>query len=84
MRIEILLRFTVYRRLEVMSKQVIIMRWALQKLTRFSKRSVTHSRASKYSRESSSNTCSRSTVRKKIHRQEKQTKLSGGWWETQR
>lgn len=52
-----------YRRLEVMSKQVIIMRCALQKLTRFSRRSVTHSRASRYSRESSSKTCSRSTAR---------------------
>lgn len=68
MPIEILLRFAPYLRLEVMSKQVIIMRWALQKLTRFSKRSVTHSRASRYSRESSSNTCSKSTVGKKTHR----------------
>jgi len=66
--IEVPLRFILYRRLEVMSKQVIIMRWALQKLTRFSKRSVTHSRASRYSRESSSNTCSRSTVGMKTHR----------------
>lgn len=53
-----------YRRLEVMSKQVIIMRWALQKLTRLSRRSVTHSSASRYSRESSSNTCSRSTAKR--------------------
>lgn len=54
-----------HRRLEVMSKQVIIMRWALQKLTRFSRRSVTHSRASRYSRESSSKTCSKSTAKTK-------------------
>lgn len=53
-----------HRRREVMSKQVIIMRWALQKLTRLSRRSVTHSSASRYSRESSSRTCSRSTAKK--------------------
>lgn len=53
-----------HRRLEVMSKQVIIMRWALQKLTRLSRRSVTHSSASRYSRESSSHTCSRSTAKR--------------------
>lgn len=54
-----------YRRLEVMSKQVIIMRWALQKLTRLSKRSVTPSSASRYSRESSCRTCSKSTERER-------------------
>lgn len=53
-----------HRRREVMSKQVIIMRWALQKLTRLSRRSVTHSSASRYSRESSSHTCSRSTAKR--------------------
>lgn len=52
------------RRREVMSKQVIIMRCALQKLTRLSRRSVTHSSASRYSRESSSRTCSKSTAKK--------------------
>ncbi len=50
-----------YRRRQVMSKHVIIIRWALQKLTRFSSRSVTNSKASKYSRESTSNVCWRST-----------------------
>lgn len=54
-----------YRRLEVMSKQVIIMRWALQKLTRLSRRSVTPSSASRYSRESSCRTCSKSTERER-------------------
>ena len=53
------------RRREVMSKQVIIMRCALQKLTRLSRRSVTHSSASRYSRESSSRTCSKSTARRR-------------------
>lgn len=48
-----------------MSKHVIIIRWALQKLTRFSSRSVTNSRASKYSRESTSNVCWRSTAKVK-------------------
>lgn len=52
-----------HRRREVMSKQVTIMRWALQKLTRLSRRSVTHSSASRYSRESSSQTCSKSTAK---------------------
>lgn len=45
---------SVYRCLEDTSKQVIIMRWALQKLTLVSSLSVTVSRASKYSRESTS------------------------------
>lgn len=54
---------SLHRRREVMSKHVISMRWALQKLTRLSRRSVTHSSASRYSRESSSQTCSRSTAK---------------------
>lgn len=57
-------RGSLQRRLEVTSKQVIIIRCALQKLTRLSRRSVTHSSASRYSRESSSRTCSKSTAKK--------------------
>lgn len=45
---------SVYRCLEDTSKQVIIMRWALQKLTLVSSLSVMVSRASRYSRESTS------------------------------
>lgn len=47
-------RPSVYRCLEDTSKQVIIMRWALQKLTLVSSLSVMVSRASRYSRESTS------------------------------
>lgn len=51
----------VYRCLEDTSKQVIIMRWALQKFTLVSSLSVTISSASKYSRESTSKACCSST-----------------------
>lgn len=59
-----------YRRRQVTSKHVIIMRWALQKFTRFSSRSVTNSKASRYSRESTSNVCWRSTAEQKQYRLE--------------
>lgn len=56
-------RLPVYRCLEDTSKQVTIMRWALQKFTLVSSLSVTVSRASRYSRESTSKVCCSSTER---------------------